>query len=140
MNTLNTLRAALVALAACSLLVPAAAMAGPVPPTGTVVGTVSCGAAEVDHAAHILVSLEDIGMSTHTDGSGKFILSNVPANRGFTVDAVGSPDAFVVSSRYNVVVQAGQTVDIGNLDLSVCPHQADPDQQATMDQVSDSRD
>jgi hypothetical protein len=137
MNVLKSLR--LLTGVGASLVLPAVALAGPVPPTGTLVGTVTCGAAEVDHAPHIVVSLEDIALSTHTDGNGKFSLSNVPAYRGFTVDATGSPGAQVTASRYNVVVQPGQTLDIGNLDLSVCPQPADVD-EPTMEQRQDNHD
>ena len=129
-------------LLACSLLLPAAASAGPLVPSGTLVGTVTCGAAEEAHAANIQVTIESLGLSTHTDGAGKFILSGVPAAQSFTVEALGSPDALVVSSRYNVAVQAGQTLDIGNLDLSVCPRPSrDADvQQFTPEDVANTRD
>ena len=116
------LRAAAVGLLAGSLLLPAAASAGPlVPSGGTIVGTVTCGAAEEAHASNIVVMIDGLSLSTHTDAAGKFSLSGVPVSQGLTVEALGSPDAFTMASRYNVSVQAGQTVDIGNLDLSVCP-------------------
>ena len=121
MNFIHLLpRAAAVGLLAGSLLLPAAASAGPLVPSGTIVGTVTCGAAEVAHASNIVVMIDGLSLSTHTDGAGKFSLS-VPVSQGLTVDAMGSPDAFTMASRPNVAVQAGQTVDIGNLDLSVCP-------------------
>jgi hypothetical protein len=121
------LRAAVVGLLACSLLVPAAASAGPLVPSGTVVGTVTCGADEVTHAGNVVVMIEGLGLSTHTDAAGKFRLIGVPTAQGLTIDALGSPDAFTTASRSNVAVQAGQTVDIGNLDLSVCPSRGGSD-------------
>jgi hypothetical protein len=81
-----------------------------------------------------------LGLSTHTDGSGKFSLTGVPVSQALTVDALGSPDAFTVASRYNVSVQAGQTVDVGNLDLSVCPTAGRADDDHSPSQVDiDSR-
>jgi hypothetical protein len=139
------LRAAAAGLLAGSLLAPALASAGPLLPSGTVVGTVTCGAAEETHASNIVVTIEGLGLSTHTDALGKFSLSGVPVAQGLTIDALGSPDAFTTASRYNVAVQAGQTVDIGNLDLSVCPTpgRADDDHspsQVQTDSVGSDRD
>jgi hypothetical protein len=128
-------RAAAAGLLAASLLLPTAASAGPLVPSGTVVGTVTCGAAEETHASNIVVTIEGLGLSTHTDASGKFSLTGVPVAQGLTVDALGSPDAFTMASRYNVAVQAGQTVDIGNLDLSVCPAAGRADADRSPSQV-----
>jgi hypothetical protein len=134
------LRAAAAGLLAASLLLPTAASAGPLVPSGTVVGTVTCGAAEETHATNIVVMIEGLGMSTHTDASGKFSLTGVPVGQALTVDALGSPDAFTTASRYNVAVQAGQTVDIGNLDLSVCPAagRADDDRSPSQVEIDNS--
>ena len=144
MNTLNTLkitslRLTLAGLLATSLLVPTAASAAP-GPAGTLVGTVTCGAAEETHAANIRVAVEGLPLSTHTDGTGKFTLSNVPAAQSFTIAAVGSPDAFSVASRANVAVQPGQTLDIGNLDLTVCSRPAADGDEMTMEQRQDNHD
>jgi hypothetical protein len=128
-------RAAAAGLLAASLLVPTAASAGPLVPSGTVVGTVTCGAAEETQATNIVVTIEGLGLSTHTDASGKFSLTGVPVSQALTVDALGSPDAFTMASRYNVTVQAGQTVDIGNLDLSVCPAAGRADADRSPSQV-----
>src|SRR5918911_2533384 len=144
MNTLNTLkttslRLTLAGLLATSLLVPTAASAAP-GSSGTLVGTVTCGAAEETHAANIRVAIEGLPLSTHTDGTGKFTLSNVPASQSFTIDAVGSPDAFSVASRANVAVQPGQTLDSGNLDLTVCSRPAADGDEMTMEQRQDNHD
>ena len=128
-----------IAVLASSLLVPTAASAAP-GPSGTLVGTVTCGADEVTHASNIRVAIEGLPLSTHTDGTGKFTLSNVPASQSFTIDAVGSPDAFSVASRANVAVQPGQTLDIGNLDLTVCSRPAADRDEMTMEQRQDNHD
>jgi hypothetical protein len=127
-------------LLAAGLLLPTAASAGPLVPSGTVVGTVTCGAAEQTHATNIVVMVEGLGLSTHTDATGKFSLTGVPVSQGLTIDALGSPDAFTMASRYNVAVQAGQTVDIGNLDLSVCPAagRADDDRSPSQVEIDNS--
>ena len=138
--TVFSVRAAAAGLLAGSLLLPAAASAGPLVPSGTIVGTVTCGAAEETHATNIVVTIEGLGLSTHTDAAGKFSLTGVPALQALTVDALGSPDAFSMASRYNVAVQAGQTIDIGNLDLSVCPQPGREDDDRSPSQVElDSR-
>ena len=129
------LRVAAAGLLASSLLLPTAASAGPLVPSGTVVGTVTCGAAEETHATNIVVMVEGLGLSTHTDATGKFSLTGVPVSQGLIIDALGSPDAFTMASRYNVAVQAGQTVDIGNLDLSVCPAAGRADDDRSPSQV-----
>jgi hypothetical protein len=77
---------------------------------------------------------------THTDATGKFTLSNVPAAQGFTISAIGSPDAFGVASRDNVAVQPDQTLDIGNLDLAVCSRPASDADEMAMEQRQDNRD
>jgi hypothetical protein len=104
------------------------------------VGSVTCGAAEETHAGNIRVAIDSLPMSTHTDGAGKFTLRNVPPSQSFTISVVGSPDAFNTASRYNVAVQAGQTLDIGNLDLAVCSPSTPADYEATMDQRQDNHD
>jgi hypothetical protein len=129
------LRAAAAGLLAGSLLLPAMASAGPLVPSGSIVGTVTCGADEVTHASNVVVTIDGLGLSTHTDASGKFSLSGVPVAQGLTIEALGSPDAFTMASRYNVAVQAGQTVDIGNLDLSVCPTPGRADDDHSPSQV-----
>ena len=136
MNTLHFgLRAVAAGLLAGSLLVPAVASAGPLVPSGTIVGTVTCGAAEETHASNIVVTVDGLNMSTHTDAAGTFRLTGVPVAQGLTIMAQGSPDAFTTASRGNVVVQAGQTLDIGNLDLSVCPQPGRGDADRSPSQI-----
>jgi hypothetical protein len=86
-----------------------------------------------------------MGLSTHTDGAGRFTLTAVPALQSFTVDALGNPGTASPVSRSNVLVQPGQTLDIGNLDLPVCPQPAHDDvrsieQQQYPQDAQDSRD
>jgi hypothetical protein len=124
---------------ATSLLLPTAASAAP-GPSGTLVGTVTCGADEVTHAADIRVAVERAPLSTHTDGTGRFTLSGVPADQSLTIAAIGSLDAFSAASRANVAVQPGQTLDIGNLDLAVCSRPARDGDEMTMEQRQDNHD
>ena len=133
----SPLRLILAGLLATSLLLPTTASAAP-SPSGTLVGTVTCGADEVTHAPNIRVAVDGLPLSTHTDGTGKFTLSNVPAAQSFTIKAIGSPDAFSVAGRANVAVQPGQTLDIGNLDLAVCPRPASDGDEMTMEQRQDN--
>jgi hypothetical protein len=67
-----------------------------------------------------MVVVEGMDLSTHTDRGGTYALV-VPAFASFTIEALGGPGANAVASRYNVVVQPGQTLDIGNLDLVGVP-------------------
>ena len=86
------------------------------------------------------MAIESVPLSTHTDATGKFTLSGVPAAQSFTIAAAGSPDAFSLASRANVAVQPGQTLDIGNLDLSVCSRPASDADDMTMEQRQDNHD
>ena len=106
-----------VALVACAQVLSTSASASPVVPKGTLVGSVVCGGGP---AAHAVVSIDGTGLGTHTDGSGQFRI-DVPAQSSMTVEA--SPDAAgsLLASRYNVSVQPGETLDIGSLNLQVCP-------------------
>jgi hypothetical protein len=121
-----SLRATAVALLAGGLLMPAATFAAPAAQTGTVVGTVTCGPLEDAPAAHITVTAEGVSVQTQTDGSGKFILADLPALQTFTIDALADPQASFVTSRFNVVVQPGETLDIGSMDLAICGQPAQP--------------
>ena len=107
-------------LLAVGLTMPAAASATMAPPTGTLVGAVTCGADEATPAAHIAVVVEGMNVKTVTDGAGRFVLTNVPVGPSLTVDAVGDVQTGIISSRFNVVAQAGQTLDIGSLDVAIC--------------------
>jgi hypothetical protein len=117
-STPTRLRALAAGLLAGGLLIPASAIyASPISPTGTITGTVTCGDAATTPAP-ATIAVEGIKLSTSADTSGNFTLTGLPASQTFTIDAVG--DAQTSSRRY-VSVQPGETVDIGNLDLAVCP-------------------
>jgi hypothetical protein len=134
------LRTAVAGLLASGLLLPAVAHASPVlPNTGILVGHVTCGPSEETSAKHATVAVDGIDLSTHTDGTGSFMLIGVPAGRSLTIDAV---DASTTVSRYNVVVNAGETLDIGGLDLPACPQPAGDVDELPQDpqQVQDARD
>jgi hypothetical protein len=90
-------------------------------PAGTVVGSVTCGPTDQSPATSALVQVAGADVSTRAAGDGKFILDNVPAGQVLTVTALSDPLGSDVSSRPDVSLQAGETLDIGNLDLSACP-------------------
>jgi hypothetical protein len=115
--------AAVVTALCAALLVPAAStFAAPQPaPSGTIVGTVTCGADEQTPAPLARIAVEGMQLSTTADGSGNFTLVNVPSGELVTVDALTDASGAAVTSRYNVSVQADSITDIGNLDLTVCP-------------------
>jgi hypothetical protein len=115
-------RGAALALLAGGLFVPASALAdsNAGASTGAVVGAVTCGPAEDAPAANIVVSAPGTSLKALTDNTGRFELSGLPAGQTFTINAIADPQGSVITSRYNVSVQSGQTVDIGSLDLSIC--------------------
>jgi len=88
---------------------------------GTLIGTVTCGPDEETPAAHVVVDLVGTGLSARTDGAGRFILASAPSNQPLVLDASLDPTGSSVTSRYNVVVRTGETLDVGNLDLPACP-------------------
>ena len=114
------------ALLAGAALIPVSALAAPAPNTGTLVGVVTCGPTEDAPASHIVISAEGTPLYTQTDANGAFSLS-VPAQQAFTIDAIADPQSSFVTSRFDVSVQPGQTLDIGSMDLAVCgqPRQSD---------------
>ena len=93
--------------------------------TGTVVGAVTCGADEITPAVSAVVHPEGLSMRTQTDAIGQFTLRNVPAGQNLTID-VSDSQGSEQTSRYNVVVSAGATLDIGSMDLVFCPQSATP--------------
>lgn len=120
-------RGASLALLVGGLFVPASALAAtPSSPTstsddtGTIVGAVTCGPAEEAPATDIVVSAVGSDLKTLTGSDGRFLLSGLPAGQTFTIDAIADPEASFVTSRYNVSVQQGQTLDIGSMDLGIC--------------------
>jgi hypothetical protein len=122
-------RAVPVGLLALSLLMPAASAAAQVTPdapggTGTVVGSVACGINEDSAVSNTLVAVDGRpSLSVESDADGRFALSGVPARQGFTIEALSgtTTDAAPLAARADVTVQPGETLDIGPLDLSVCP-------------------
>ena len=127
MTSLSNLRLISLQIAGASLLafatlMPAAASAAPAPPspppTGTLTGSVVCDTGAEMRAADAVVAVEGMDVQAHTDINGQFILAGLPVARLLTVDALGGS---VPSARYNVPVLAGQTLDIGALEIGACP-------------------
>jgi hypothetical protein len=116
----------------CAFLASAAGASAAAP--ATVVGQITCGSDEATPAAHILVVAQGLELQTVTDGTGHFALTNLPTSQPITIQAVSDPEASVVVSRTAVVLGAGQTLDIGSMDLAICGQpvapQADDDVQA----------
>jgi hypothetical protein len=123
------LRTAAVTAFATSLLLPsgvsAAAERGQ-PSTGTLVGAATCGADEITPAANAVVSVAGLNVETRASGGGQFRLSDVPAGQRVRIDAATDPQQSSMSSRFNVVVEPGQTLDIGSVDIAVCPPPSTP--------------
>jgi hypothetical protein len=114
---------------ALGLLVPAA-FAQEVPATGTVTGIVTWGP-DANPAAFTLVRVEGTDITARTDAQGKFTMTGVPAGGAFTIDAYADAEQSGVASRYDVPVQADQTLDIGMLNLSVSPEPGPPPPEVT---------
>ena len=112
------------ALLAAALFIPAPA--GATSATGTVIGSVTCGPSEETPATHVMVDVEGTNLNVRTDGAGKFSLFSVPAGQSLIIDAALDGNGSVTSSRYNVLVHPGETLDVGNLDLAACPQPAAP--------------
>jgi hypothetical protein len=109
-----------------SLLGPASLMAEP-EPTGTLIGTVMCGFdGPGTTTPSALVMVEGTDFSTHSDITGRFTLV-VPAMEPLTINAMSGPDELVPAIRADVSVQPGETLDIGNLALLMCPAPTAPD-------------
>jgi hypothetical protein len=109
----------LAGLLALSLSAPAA-FAQEVPATGTLTGAVTWGPNGAP-AAYTLVGIEGTNITARTDGSGKFTIAGVPVDQNFTIDAFSDPTQSAATSRYNVIVISGETLDIGSLNLSEAP-------------------
>jgi hypothetical protein len=116
------------AAASAALLMTAVSstFAAPAPqqPTATVVGTVTCGPAEETPAPQALIEVAGSDLVVRADVGGKFTLGQVPTGQTLTIEALSDPSGTVISSRPDVSLQPGETLDIGNLDLSVCPQPA----------------
>jgi hypothetical protein len=120
-------RSTAVAAFAFGLLLPSAvSAAADQTQTGTLVGAVTCGADAITPASDAVVSIGVLHVETHTSGDGRFALTDVPAGQQLRLDAATDPDQSSMSSRFNVVVQAGQTLDVGALDIPICPAASTP--------------
>jgi hypothetical protein len=117
--------AATVTVFAIGLLSPVGVYAAPEggngTSTATLVGAVTCGADEITPAANAIVSVTGLPDATRTDSSGRFTLTNVPAGQRIRIDVTNDPQQSSMASRFNVVTDAGQTLDIGSMDLGICP-------------------
>jgi hypothetical protein len=73
-------------------------------------------------AGAVLVAVQNTGVNTRTDESGKFTLSGVPAGQYLTVGAGPVADAMAATAmRPNVFVNGGESADIGTLALGGSP-------------------
>ncbi len=133
-------RAIIIGSLACSVLGEGVASAAPaitVTPsdtTGTIVGSVACGPTDQPPGAQTMVGVAGTDLTTRSDNNGAFSLQ-VPASQLLTVQAVASsPD--VLASVPNISVGAGQTLDIGPLDLAVCPQPAIAPADNSQDEVN----
>jgi hypothetical protein len=88
--------------------------------SATVVGQITCGADENTPAAHIEVVAEGLALQTQTDDTGRFALADLPAGQAITIEAVSDPEASLVVKRGGLVLEAGETLDVGSMDLPVC--------------------
>ena len=114
------LTATLMALATTS------SFATPVQPNGAVVGTVTCGPSAETAAPQATVAIAGTELVAHTDGTGKFTLPQVPTGQSLTIQALSDPEGSVIATRSAITLTAGETLDIGNLDLAACPTPASP--------------
>jgi hypothetical protein len=123
----QSLRAAAIGMVVLALALPGSASAATEQSsTGTLVGAVTCGADAITPAANAVVLVHGLSVKTRTDSSGRFTLPDVPAGQGVTIDAAVDPQGSLMTSRFNVVAQSGQTLDIGSVDLDVCPSPSAP--------------
>jgi hypothetical protein len=98
--------------------------------SASVVGQITCGADENTPAVHIAVVAEGLEIQTQTDDTGRFQLVDLPAGTPVTIEAISDPQASVVVKRGGLVLEAGETLDVGSMDLAVCgqPVAPQPDQ------------
>jgi hypothetical protein len=123
------LRSVTIGAFASGLLVPSgvsAATGGVQTSTGTLVGAVTCGADEITPAANAVVSVAVLNMETRSSSGGRFELRDVPAGQPVRIDIAADPQQSFMSSRFDVVVAPGQTLDIGSVDIVACPPPSSP--------------
>jgi len=102
-----------------SLLGSSSVLAQPIE-TGTLIGMVTCGLGDETTTPSALVTVEGTDFSTHSDVTGRFTLV-VPAMQVLTVNAMTGPEEAPPAMRGDISVQPGETLDIGHLDLVICP-------------------
>ncbi|HEY1296495.1 MAG TPA: hypothetical protein VGJ60_25745 [Chloroflexota bacterium] len=118
----TVLRGTVAATFAIGLLLPSTVSAAvDQTSTGTLVGAVTCGADAITPASDAVISIGVLHIETHTSGDGRFVLTDVPAGQQLRLDAATDPDQSSMSSRFNVMVEPGQTLDVGSLDIAICP-------------------
>jgi hypothetical protein len=70
--------------------------------------------------ANIEVKVVGTPLTAITDATGHFVLSGVPASQPLTVEAQFNPGPTVTLQAHNLVVPAGQTLDVGTLAVTGC--------------------
>jgi hypothetical protein len=88
--------------------------------SASVVGQITCGADESAPAVHIQVVAEGLQVQTQTDDTGRFELMDLPSGTPVTIDAISDPQASLIVKRGGLVLEAGETLDVGSMDLPVC--------------------
>jgi hypothetical protein len=76
---------------------------------------------------NVEVSLEGTPQVVRTDGAGNFVLQGVPAGRPVTLATQVSTQPNITLKLVDLVVNAGQTLDVGALSLSGCASAAATD-------------
>lgn len=69
---------------------------------------------------NVQLSIQGTNVRTVTDGGGAFTLSGVPASQPLVLVAQLSPGPMMVLSQPNLMVSAGQTLDLGTVGLGGC--------------------
>ena len=69
---------------------------------------------------NVQLSIQGTNVRTVTDGGGVFTLSGVPASQPLVLVAQLSPGPMMVLSQPNLMVSAGQTLDLGTVGLGGC--------------------
>jgi hypothetical protein len=126
--------AAAVGVFSVGLLLPGGASAATErPSTATLVGAITCGDAATTPASNAIVYVPGLNLETRTSGDGRFTLVDVPAGQPLTIDATTDPQHSSTSSRFDVVAGSGQTLDVGSMDVGVCPSASAPTAPAASD-------
>jgi hypothetical protein len=90
--------------------------------------------------ANIEVKVVGTPLTAITDGTGHFILSGVPTSQPLTVEAQFNPGPTLTLQAHNLVVNPGQTLDVGTLAVTGCstvkPGRADTDWPDVIVQVA----